>query len=224
MHIRLALALLLLLSTAASAADNQRWRPGSFRGLTVGRSTFTEAQRVLGPPEGEPKPSSEPAAVVYTWADKSELGGDIEVTVRKRDNIVTQIAERLSVALPRTPAYKRFGTDYRFAHYSRADCAAPKGGVAPVYRDKNGQIETIEYPSKGIVLSLDQLGYDIASVLYVNKAPGLRTPPPCVKGKKRVPATKPFFRTERTQELGTLAAQHLKSSPVTSSLPCSSGG
>lgn len=176
-------------SLAASAQTNpSKWSPGEFRGLTAGKSTKADMVRVLGNPDGEPGRASDPTMLLYKYEGKGDLQGRIEVAVRKTDNVIVNISENLPVALPRTPAYKRFGHDYRSVSYSRADCAA-KQGIAPLYRDPRGPIEMIEYPERGVALALDQYGYDIASILYLSKPPGAERAPACVarKGSKARP-------------------------------------
>ncbi len=136
-------------------------------------------KRAFGDPESTAAKGKGSGLDVYKYPGKGDMQGTLEITARHADGVITSISENLPVAFPRTPAYKRFGTDYQSVLYSRADCAA-KNGIAPLYRDKNGSVEMIEYPAKGMALALDQYGYDVASVQYLSAPPGLPKAPPCV--------------------------------------------
>lgn len=186
--LRLVLAITLAFSLAAADAQPARkltpWKAGAFRGLIIGRSTESDMRRVLGNPDATDDKTKDPSLVLYRYNGKGDLQGTLEVAVRRRDKVISNIAENLPVALPRTPAYKRFGDDYRVRHYAFAECAA-REGLAPLYHDTNGPIEMIEYPQRGLVLALDKYGYDIASIIYTSQPPGNDAPPSCVKRASR---------------------------------------
>lgn len=138
-------------------------------------------KKVLGDPDSSPQ--VQPTSLVYRFSDKGDLKGTLEIRIRRTNHVIESITENLHVAMPRTPAYKRFGTDYVLRHYSGATCAT-KDGITPLYRDTKGNVEMIEYPAKGIALALDQFGYDIAAVMYLSTTPGTLNPPSCVDTKR----------------------------------------
>lgn len=176
------LVLLPKIGFTQSKTPEPKWQPGTFRGLIVGRSTESDMKKALGVPDTAPQIHT--TSLIYRFSDKGDLKGTLEIRVRKPDHVIDSITENLHVAMPRTPAYKRFGMDYVLRHYSGADCAA-KDGITPLYRDEKGNVEMIEYPAKGIALALDQFGYDIAAVMYLSTTPGTLKPPSCVGTKRR---------------------------------------
>lgn len=163
-------AVLLLLVSSASA----QWTSGRFGELVTGKSKTADVLRVLGP--GEPKTGK--MLITYTYPGKGDFGGELTVEVSKATGVVQTITSRPEQNITRTEAYRKFGKDYNEVRYSAAKCG--EGTNPPVYRDKNGAVELIEYPKQGVILWPNTYGFDIAAIVYRAK-PLPTTKPNCPK-------------------------------------------
>jgi hypothetical protein len=152
----------------------QSWTPGKFGELTTGTSTTKDVVRVLGPSE----PKRGKTLITYTYPGKGDFGGDLAVEVSRVTGIVETITSRPPQNITRTEAYRKFGKDYNEVTYTVATCG--EGTNPPVYRDKNGAVELLEYPQKGIILWPNAYGFDIAAIVYRAK-PLPVTKPHCPK-------------------------------------------
>ncbi len=150
-------AVLLLLVSSVSA---QSWTPGHFGELVTGKSKTSDVLRVLGSAE----PSIGKTLVTYTYPGKGDFGGELVVEVSRANGVVQSITSRPEQNITRTEAYRKFGKDYNEVTYSVAKCG--EGTNPPVYRDKKGTVELIEYPSQGVILWPNAYGFDIAAIVY----------------------------------------------------------
>jgi hypothetical protein len=122
----------------------------------------------------EPKQSGQ--YEIYSFPGKGEFGGDVFVEVSRTSGKVEQITIKFSPNLTRTTTYKHFGNNYNEVHYSTAKCG--DGVNPPVYRDSKGWLELLEIPSKGLILWPNEVGFDIAAVVFRAK-PLPKSKPPC---------------------------------------------
>ena len=152
----------------------QEWTPGKFGELVTGRSKAKDIVRVFGPAE----PNRGKTLITYTYPGKGDFGGDLVLEVSRATGVVETITSRPAQNITRTEAYRKFGKDYIEVTYSVAKCG--EGTNPPVYRDKNGPIELLEYPKKGIILWPNAYGFDIAAILY-RASPLPATRPHCVR-------------------------------------------
>jgi hypothetical protein len=157
----------------ASICLAQSWVPGRFAELITGTSRTKDVLRVLGP--AQPKVGK--SLITYSYPGKGDFGGDLTVEISRSTGIVQTITSRPEQNITRTEAYRKFGRDYNEVHYSVAKCG--EGTNPPVYRDKNGAVELLEYPRQGVILWPNRYGFDIAAIVY---------------RAKPLPATKPHCR------------------------------
>lgn len=160
-----------LLATNSSA---QEWVPGKFGELITGKSKAKDVLRVLGPA----KPKRGKTLLTYAYPGKGDFGGDLVLEVSRLSGVVETITSRPAQNITRTEAYRKFGKDYNEVTYTVAKCG--EGTNPPVYRDKNGPVELLEYPKQGIILWPNAYGFDIAAIVYRAK-PLPRTKPVCPK-------------------------------------------
>jgi len=154
------LSLFILLIAPFAAAQTEKWVPADFRGLKLGSAKLEDIQRVLGTPDTK---SFKNGSDILVYNKKGDHEGTLEMELR--EGILFKITENLPVALPRTVAFRKYGKDYVERRYAAAKCTS-RSGDDLLYRSAKGQIELLEYPQRGFLLWPDQLGYDIASVVY----------------------------------------------------------
>ena len=164
----------LLISALALSLAGQSWTPGKFGDLTTGKSKAKDVLRVLGPAE----PKTGKALIAYTYHGKGDFGGDLVVEVSRATGIVESITSRPEQNITRTEAYRKYGRNYNEVNYAVAKCG--EGTNPPVYRDKDGPVQLLEYPKQGIILWPNAYGFDIAAIVYRAK-PLPATKPQCKK-------------------------------------------
>jgi hypothetical protein len=170
----------------SNSPSKETWRPGIYRGLVVGKSTQADMLRILGKPSWsgyEPDVEIKKGHMSYSYSNQGEFSGEAVVYVTW--GTIRGITLEPKESIPRSVAIKRFGTDFIIRRYSADDCLN-KGGSSPIYQDPKGAIKILEYPARGLVLNVDQYGYDIGSVSYTDGPPG-SPDSRCKKGK----ATRP---------------------------------
>ena len=160
--------------TTLGASAQTAWTPARFGEVVTGRSKAKDVIREFGPAE----PAKGKKLITYTYPGKGDFGGDLVIEISRATGLVETVTSRPSQNITRTEAYRKFGKDYLEITYSAAKCG--EGTNPPVYRDKNGPIELLEYPKQGIILWPNAYGFDIAAILYRAK-PLPFTKPDCPK-------------------------------------------
>jgi hypothetical protein len=156
---------------AARGRTSREWRPATYLGLTVGKSTYEDALRVLGDPrstvvsEGD-EPDTE---VWHHYEGVGELPGKLIVGVDAK----TKVIERFILSpesLTKDDAIRHFGRDYVITRYDFDTCLR-EGDGAPLYESPNGAVTDLEYRERGISISLN---YDnkVNHIEYVSKPTG----------------------------------------------------
>jgi hypothetical protein len=163
------LALLLLGGTHLLAA--QSWTPADFRGLKLGSAKLEDVKKVLGTPESK---SFKNGSDILSYPGKGDNQGNLELEFR--DGVLVKMTENLPVAMPRAVAFRKYGKDYVERRYSAVKMCVGRSGDDLLYRDSRGQLELIEYPQKGMLLWMDQFGYDVASIVYRTKPLATKKP------------------------------------------------
>lgn len=153
----------ILLILLASSAPAQNWTPGRFGELVTGKSKTRDVFRVLGPADKKVGKR----IITYTYPGKGDFGGKLIVEISRANGIVESITSRPSQNITRTEAYRKFGKDYNEVTYAVAKCG--EGTNPPVYRQKNGPVELLEFPDQGVVLWPNAYGFDIAAIVYLAK-------------------------------------------------------
>jgi hypothetical protein len=182
-------ALLLILSVAlvvsAQTPDKNRgWRPGTYRGLTVGKSTRRDMFRVLGKPkETGPLADQEPPYPIV-WNGygtlTGELSGHLSVTFDRRTDRIVGISiapENMS----KEQAIKIFGDDYTMMGYEFCPDESLGATVGTVYENpKDTESKFLEYRPRGIYIHINYLG-NVNSIEFVDGPIGLASFSDCKK-------------------------------------------
>lgn len=145
------------------------WQAASFHGLKLGHATRAEVLRAFGAPNAERETTFSGAggpAHELVYERRGDHQGRLLVRLN-RVGLVEEIVEQLPVALPRTIVYRELGNDAQTAHYSFVS------HDRTLRRDARGPLELTLYPTQGIALWPESLGYDFASILYLDRAPGM---------------------------------------------------
>ena len=195
MH-QISLLLLLFTHTIVSVypfqtvPDKQRgWRPGTYRRLTIGKSTRVDMLRVLGKPlSSSPSADQDPPKPII-WNDygmiKGDLSGQLAVEVDSRNDRIVSISiapEEMS----KEDAIRYFGKDYLLMGYEFCPDQLLDADVGLVYEDpKSSSIDYLEYRVRGIAIHLDYRG-NVNAIYYVNEPIGLASKAEC-KGAVRRP-------------------------------------
>jgi len=161
---------------------NRGWRPATYRGLTIGRSTRTDMLRILGRPlSSGPSADQDPPAPII-WNDygmiKGELSGQLAVEVNSRNDLIVSISispEHMS----KEDAIRYFGNDYLLMGYEFCPDQSPDADGGLVYEDpKSSSIDYLEYRSRGIAIHLDYQG-NVNAIYYVDEPIGLASKAEC---------------------------------------------
>jgi hypothetical protein len=167
---------------------NRGWRPGSYRGLTVGKSTGADMLRVLGKPlSSTPSADQDPPEPII-WNDygtiQVELPGRLGVELDSRNNRIVSISispENMS----KEEAIKYFGKNYILMGYEFCEGLPIDAEVGPVYENpKSSEIDYLEYRSKGIAIHLNYQGM-VNTIYYVSAPMGLASRADCGKAVRR---------------------------------------
>jgi hypothetical protein len=145
------------------AAISKKWVPAVYRGLVVGRSTKADVLRVLGKPKSVGK-EQDTGVPTISYAVSHPVQGMLVVYIRRG------LLDSMSL-FPQTQPTKDdiigvLGSDYLVVRYAADDCLG-EGGAAPIYEDRNGPIERIEYRSRGLAVSLHD--GEVDAILFVAK-------------------------------------------------------
>ncbi len=185
----LAVVVLLFASTLAAQTKSASagWKTPTFHGITPGKSRKADVIKAFGQPNETRKPSlsafaGDSCCEELVYKGKGDTAGDLMIAVRRAGPVV-YIVDSFQRAMTRTTAHKTFGPDWHDRTYSTAKCAASGGGT-PLYRDRDGNLELAEYPSKGLLLWPSDDALDYFGVVYLAKEPGLPKPPACVAKQK----------------------------------------
>lgn len=163
---KLVLIISLVLSQAPAAG---RWRPATYRGLTVGKSKRADMLRVLGQPKWSRSHETEddPEARGEVW-NHYERGGEfpgaMSVVLDGRSGVIKRI-EFYPEKLTKEQAVAHFGPGYVVTRYDFDPCPEDEDSE-PIYESPNGPLVSVEYRSRGIAISV---GYKdlVTKISYV---------------------------------------------------------
>jgi hypothetical protein len=145
------------------------WRPGSYRGLTMGASNVDEMRRILGAPKRSEtfNKGTSDEEVWYHYEGSSDFPGTIRV-------IVVKAAIRAIDILPKDlnaeDAIKHFGPDYLLTRYDFDSCLGDEES-APLFESPSGSVVYIEYRQRGIAISVNGVG-KVNEIQYINEPIG----------------------------------------------------
>jgi hypothetical protein len=159
------------------------WRPATYQGLTIGKSTRADMLRVLGKPlsSGPSADQSPPRPII--WNDygriEGELSGRLAVEVDSRNNRVVSVFISTD-NMSREDVIKYFGNDYLLMGYDFCKDQPDSGGVGIVYENPaSHEIQYIEYRSRGIAIHVDQ--GRVSGIYFVSGPMGLVSESECRK-------------------------------------------
>jgi len=168
---------------------NRGWRPGTYRGLTVGKSKRADMLRVLGRPFSSGPSAEQDPPEPLIWNDygmlEGELSGRLAVEFDKRNDRIVSISiapENMS----KEEAIKYFGSDYSLMGYEFCPDDSLDALYGFVYEDpKSSPIDYLEYRSRGIAIHLDYKG-NVNAIYYVDEPIGLPSAAECKRAMRKV--------------------------------------
>ena len=177
--------------------DERQWKAGTYRGITVGKTTATELFQKWGKPKDighwdwdNPK---NPKFRLYHFDSQEELPGGIMVHVEMKTGKVDFIDVALD-ELPLSKALEMFGSDYIETWYKFCDCDLGDG--APVFESLDGNLRYFEYWSRGIAMSVEYRGTIkmVTLIQFVDKPIGFKSAKECEKFPECRPTRKTVKR------------------------------
>ena len=177
--------------------DERQWKAGTYRGITVGKSTATELFQKWGKPKeighwdwDDPK---NPKFQLCHFDSQEELPGGIMVEVEMKTGKVVFITVSPD-ELPFSKAIELFGKDYIETWYEFCNCEP--GEEAPVFESPDGNLRYIEYRSRGIAMGVNYRGNTkmITFIEFVDKPIGLKSAKECEKFPECRPKRKSIRR------------------------------
>jgi hypothetical protein len=177
--------------------DERLWKAGTYRGITVGKSTATVLLQKWGKPKvighwdwDNPK---NPKFRLYHFDSQEALPGGIMVNV----DMKTGKVDFIDVApdeLPLSKAIEMFGKDYIETWYEFCDCEP--GEEAPIFESPDGNLRYIEYRSRGIAMAVVYRGNTkmVTGIQFVDKPIGFKSAKECEKFPECRPTRKTVKR------------------------------
>jgi hypothetical protein len=167
---------------------NRGWLPGSYRDLTVGKSTGADMRRVLGKPLSSGPSADQESPEPIIWNDygmiQGEPSGRLAVEVDRLNNRIVSISispEKMS----KEQAIKHFGNNYRLIGYESCPGMPPDAEVWPIYESLTShETDYLEYRSRGIAIHLGYQG-NVNAIYYLSAPPGLASRADCRKAVRR---------------------------------------
>jgi len=156
----------LMIGTIPIATAQSAFKPATFNGLTMGRSTVSDARKKLGEPEVTSRDRQ--GLVWLYYSDIGPAKGRIEMIADQKTGVIANISLTPS-SLTFVEAQVLFGKGYRLAKYASDDCLNDAEGTA-LYESATGTREYIVYDSSGIALKLE--GARVKYVLFLSEPLG----------------------------------------------------
>jgi hypothetical protein len=176
--------------------DERQWQSGTYRGITVGKSTAAELLRKWGKPRetghwewDNPK---NPKFLLHHYDAQEAAMGAIMVEVETKTGKVAAISASPD-ELPLSKAIELFGKDYIEARYK--ECKCDLGYESPIFESPDGNFIYVEYRSRGIAMFVD--GEQVTSVQFVDKSIGFTSAKECEK----IPECRPNRKSVRRKRI-----------------------
>jgi hypothetical protein len=192
--LQLLLVLIIIMQAAdvlcgpVQALNDRTWRPATYQGLTIGKSTRSDMLRVLGKPLSSGPSADQDPPYPIVWNEYGRITGDtpgtLAVEVDSRNNRIVSISVSPD-RMTKQEAIKLFGDNYLLMGYQFCKGLPPEAEVGPVYEDpKSSEIDYLEYRNRGIAIHLDYQGM-VNSIYYVAEPIGLSSKAGCRKALER---------------------------------------
>jgi hypothetical protein len=134
--------------------DKYQWKAGTYRGITIGKSTAVELFQKWEAPKWsgnwEWDNPANPKFLLYDYDAQEGVTGKIRVVAETKTGKVTSI-EIYPDKLYLKEAIELFGKDYIDTRYKSCEC--DPGDEAPMFESSDGNLLYIEYRSRGIAIS-----------------------------------------------------------------------
>jgi hypothetical protein len=176
----------LVISTAlyveSQVPTSKQWNPATYHGLVVGKSTRAEVFKVLGKPKwvGREQDTGVP---IMSYDVTNPLTGELEVYISK--GILDSMSLNLKENVSQKDIIRLFGHNYIVVHYAMDDCL-DDGGAAPIYRNPNGPIKTMQYRDRGLVAYFVYNDDEtVDAIIFTNKQYGRNHSLCAVRSKKK---------------------------------------
>jgi hypothetical protein len=190
--------------------DERQWMAGTYRGITIGKSTATELFQKWGKPKDighwEWDNPEKPKFRLYHFDSQEELPdrfdsqeklpGRITVEVEMKTGKVVGINIPL-YGLPLSEAIELFGKNYIETRYK--SCKCDPDDESPIFESPDGNFIYIEYPSRGISMVFDYRGNTkvITSIQFVDKPIGFKSAKEC----ETIPECRPKRKSVRRKRI-----------------------
>ena len=159
--------------------DERQWKAGTYRGITIGKSTATELRQKWGTPKwsghwewDNPK---NPKFRLYDYGAQEKFIRNIRAEVETKTGRVINI-DIWANELPLSKAIELFGKDYIETRYQFCNCDLSDG--APIFESTDGNLRRIEYRSRGIAMVVNYREM-ITSIRFVDKQIGFKSAKEC---------------------------------------------
>lgn len=182
-------------AVSSHVIQDRNWHAGTYRGLTVGKSTRADMVNVFGNPASSGPSADQDERQPIIWNDYGKITGDLSgrlaVEVDSRSDIIVGITispEHMSSK----EAITYFGNDYRLVNYEFCPGDDANEEAWPVFESpKSSEIRYIEYKSKGIAIHVDSHG-NVNGIYFRSEPIGLASKNDCKKEvEKFVKESKP---------------------------------
>lgn len=150
----------------------KKWQPATYKGITVGTSTLTDALKVFGEPVRKDfaEPDSDSSEVWYVYNDAGELPGQFTVAIDKKTQRVTAMMIAMLEEVRKETVIELLGNDYEVVRYDACP-DDPDAEAGTFYESPNGNATFIEYRSRGIAVSVNYKGI-VNGIDYLARPPG----------------------------------------------------
>lgn len=177
--------------------DERQWKAGTYRGITIGKSTATELRQKWGEPkwsghwEGDnPK---NPEFLLYDYDAQEDFIIKIRVEAETKTGKVTSI-DIWTDELPLSKAVELFGKDYIETWYKSCNCEP--GEASPIFESPDGNHRSIEYRSRGIAMAVNDRQM-IISIKFIDKPIGFKSAKEC----ETIPECRPKRKSVRRKRI-----------------------
>jgi hypothetical protein len=169
-----------LLKEPQDKQEERQWKAGTYRGITVDKTTAVELLQKWGKPRetgnwewDNPK---NPKYLLHHYDAQEAPIGAIMVEVETKTGKVRSI-EATPDELSLSKAIELFGKDYIETRYK--DCKCGVGYDSPMFESPGGNHIYVEYRSRGIAMSV--YGGQVTSIQFIDEPIGLKSSKECEK-------------------------------------------
>ena len=176
--------------------DERQWKAGTYRGITVGKSTATELRQKWGEPKWSGHPEEDnpknPEFLLYDYDAQEEFIIKIRVEVGTKTGKVASIVLSID-KLSLSKAIELFGKDYIESRYQFCICDLSEG--TPIFESPDGDLRYIEYRNRGIAMGVN--GGQVMFIQFVDKPIGFKSAKEC----ETIPECRPNRKSVRRKRI-----------------------